>query len=293
MISIPDVPRLARSGALELTARRVVEGLYAGRHRSPYLGPATEFADHRPYAPGDDLRSIDWRAYARSDHLLVRRYREERDLPLMLAIDTSASMAYGSPEKSAWAAIASAALGMLAIDQGDRVRVCAARDGAARWTAELSGSPGANALCAELSELRWSGAASAADLLAEIARRLERRSLVVLMSDLLGDPLELARQAGVLAARGHELVGLHILDRSEVELPASWGLVSLSDPESAHAPISCDAAQTKVAYDRAMAEHRERCARALAGARAEHVAVVTDQEPSEILGRWLHRRARR
>lgn len=289
MIRIADVARLSRAGQLELSARRVVEGLYAGRHRSPQLGPASEFADHRPYVPGDDLRSIDWRAFARSDHLLVRRYREERDLPLVLALDTSASMEYGEPPKSRWATLAAAALGLLACDQGDRVRLCS--PGA--LGPERGGPAGATALCDELSRLRFAGAGDGAALLEEAGRRLERRSLVVLLGDLLAEPEPLARAAGALAARGHEVAALQVLDASELALPADWGRSTLEDPEGSVAPLGCDAAEMKTAYDAAMRDHRLRLGRTLAAARAELVAAPTAQEPAAVLGGWLQRRSRR
>ena len=117
-----EVPRLHAS-ACELAARRALEGLRGGRHRSPFHGSAVEFSDHRAYLPGDDLRHLDWRILARRDQYLTRRYREERSLPLALVLDASASMDWGEPGKLDHARILCASLGLLALAQGDEVRL--------------------------------------------------------------------------------------------------------------------------------------------------------------------------
>lgn len=292
-LRIADTPRLAQSGQLELAARRVLEGLRAGRHRSPYLGPATEFADHRPYLAGDDLRTVDWKAYARSDHLLVRRYREERDLPLLLLVDSSASMDYGEPRKADWAVLAAATLGLLAVDQGDRVALAAGGDGLAEIHAAAGGPPAAQALCARLAGLRFRGGTDLARTLQTLAQQLRRRSLVVLLSDALVEPAPLARAFGALGARGHEGALLQVLDRSELSLPADWGEVRLEDPELGGAAVALDSAAAKAGYDARMARHIEEIARACAGCRVEHVLALTDRAVADALGAWLHRRRRR
>jgi uncharacterized protein (DUF58 family) len=289
-MQLNDVPRLARVGGLELAARRVLDGLGGGRHRAPALGAASEFHDHRAYQPGDDLRHLDWRVAARTDHLRIRRYREDRELPLVLLLDTSASMAWGAPDKLATAALLAAVLGLLACDQGDRVRLV--RGGEAP-TASLGGPVGARTLCTLLDQARGAGAADPAELLASTGARLERRSLLVLLSDFLQPPTRLATVAASLVARGHEVVALQVLDRQEVDLPAAWAATTLVDPEGRHPLLAVDAAAAKAGYDAAMRAHREGLARALAGARAELVTCLTDESPALILGTWLRRRAGR
>jgi uncharacterized protein (DUF58 family) len=291
--ALADIPRLSRSRQLELAARRVVEGLYAGRHRSPYTGPATEFADHRPYMAGDDLRSVDWKAYARSDHLLIRRYREERDLPLALIVDTSASMDYGTPAKHDWAGTAAAALGLLACDQGDRVRLVAGAAGLDAVSPELGGAAGAAKLVAHLAELSAQGASDLPGLCTALGRRIERRTLVVLLSDGLTDATAWARPLGALTARGHDVAVIQILDRSEVALPETWRLSRFEDPEGQVPTMTCDAAAVKRTYDAAMAAHIDACRAMLAGCRADHVLAITDQDVSDVLGVWLQQRKRR
>lgn len=286
------VPRLW-SGGLELAARRIVDGLRAGRHRSPSLGPAAEFHDHRPYQAGDDLRRVDWRAFARSDRLLLRRTREERDLPLVLVLDLSASMAYGDPDKDAWARLAAATLAVLAGDQGDRMRLAAGAGTPSVWTEEAAGPAGAVRLCADLTGCTCAGSGPADVLLTTSVARLRRRSLVVLLSDLLGDPVALGRSAAQLTGRGHELTVIHVHDASEAELPAAWGQCQLSDPEQHVAARAVDAQAAQAAYGGAWRRHVSAVAAGLSAVRADFVAACTRDDVVAVLGGWLRRRARR
>lgn len=285
-------PRLGRQGGLELTARRVLDGLYAGRHRSAWHGSSIDFAEHRPYQPGDEPRTIDWRAFARTDRLLIRRYHDERHLPLTLVFDTSASMGYGTPTKHATAVLAGAALALLAIDQGDSVRVLAGATGLA-GTGDLGGGHGASRVLQVLDDLTVSGATGLPAALERLSATLNRRSLVVVFSDLLLDPALLSAPLGLLQARGHEVTLLQVLDPSEVALPATWGRVTLTDPEGVEQPFSCDAATAAADYQRAMAAHLEHCRTVCTMVGVDHLLLTTDQPVAQVLGEWLARRRRR
>jgi uncharacterized protein (DUF58 family) len=285
-----STPRLGRQDGLELAARRVLDGLHAGRHRSVLHGSSIDFAEHRPYQAGDELRTIDWRAFARTDRLLIRRFHDDRQLPLALIVDGSASMAYGHPEKFATAQLVAAALGLLALDQGDAVRVLC--DGAI-WSPELGGAPGVTRLMELLEAATGHGAAAPARALHATADRLERRSLVVLVSDLLCEIAALARSAADLVGRGHELAVIQVLDRTEVDLPAAWGRVTMIDPEGVERPFDCDTGEARMAFAAAIADHIAQCRRLLAGVRADHVLLVSDEPVALVLGAWLVRRRRR
>ncbi len=288
---LAKTPRLARQGGLELTARRVLEGLYAGRHRSAFHGSSIDFAEHRPYQPGDELRSIDWRAYARTDRLLIRRFHDDRQLPLALMVDGSASMAYGTPEKSAVASLVAATLGLMAIDQGDAVRLL--DSATATWSAERGGAVGAADLATTLESARGHGVVDWASVLQRAGEVLARRSLIVLISDLLCEPATLIEPVANLMARGHDVAMIQVLDRTEVELPAEWGRVTMLDPEGIEAPFSCDAAAAAAPFAAAMAAHVAACHAACAGVRADHLLLITDEPVAQSLGAWLERRRRR
>lgn len=286
------IPRLARRAGLELAARRALDGLYAGMHRTNQLGSSVDFAEHRLYQPGDDLRGIDWRAFARTDRLLLRRWHDERRLPLALLVDGSSSMDYGTPVKIVTAQIIAAALGLMAIDQGDEVRVLASADPAA-WARSLGGPGSAGRLVAaiELEERRVRYDAVAT--LTAAADHLHRRSLIVLVGDLLTEPAPLAAAAAHAAGRGHEVAVIQVLDASELSLPAEWGRSLLVDPEGDLADVTCDAAEAKAGYDAAMAAHLAELHRRLGAARADHVLVKSSDDPGSALARWLLSRRRR
>jgi uncharacterized protein (DUF58 family) len=288
---LAHTPRLARQGGLELTARQVLEGLYAGRHRSAAHGSSIDFAEHRPYQPGDELRTIDWRAYARTDRLLIRRFHDDRQLPLALIVDSSASMAYGKPPKRDTAILAAAALGLLAIDQGDSVRLLDGPTGS--WSSHLGGAMGASRLTQMLGDTRPTGACDLAGMLRSAVDLLTRRSLVVMVSDLLCEVDPLIAPAADLATRGHELAVIQVLDQTEVALPEEWGRVTMIDPEGREEPFSCDTAAARSAYDQAMAAHVAGCRDAFAAARADHLLLLSDQPVAQALGAWLERRRRR
>lgn len=293
-LALADVPRLP-AAALELAARRALEGRRGGRHRSPFHGPAVEFSDHRAYQAGDDLRHLDWRVLARRDQLLTRRYREERSLPLLLVLDASASMAWGEPPKLAHARVCLAALAILALEQGDEVRLAGGAGGPAAMAEALGGEGAAAEVCRRLAGIPEGGIGDPARLLAEAAARLPRRHLVIAASDLLGtEPADLGRALGAASARGHECAVLQVLARAELALPADWGPCAISDPEGRVPDFGCDAGAAKRAYDAAIAAHVEACARACAAARADHRLAATDEPPAALVGRWLAaRRARR
>lgn len=286
------IPRLARRAGLELAARRALDGLYAGMHRTSQLGSSIDFAEHRAYQPGDDLRAIDWRAYARTDRLLLRRWHDERRLPLALLVDGSSSMDYGTPPKIASAQIIAAALGLMAIDQGDEARVLKGTEPAA-WARGFGGPGAVGRLVAaiELDERRVRYDAAA--MLTAVADHLHRRSLIVFIGDLLAEPAPLAAAAARAASRGHEVAVIQVLDASELALPAEWGRSLLVDPEGDIADVTCDAAEAKASYDAAIAAHLAELHRRLSAARADHVLVKSGDDPAAALARWLLGRRRR
>lgn len=216
-------PRLrARLQRLELRARTAVEGLRGGRHRSPLKGSSTTFAQHREYTPGDDLRALDWRLMARSDRNIIREYEEETDLRLWLVVDASASMSFTSGEwtKFEYATWLAASLARVACDQSDQFgliltrgdaveRVLPARGGEAHW----------QSLCLLLAGAEPSGAGDPATGLQTSAGHMDRRGLVVWISDLLGTPEDATVAVNLLRRKGHDMIAMRTLDHAEVDFP--------------------------------------------------------------------------
>lgn len=230
-----DPSALAALGTIEIVARWIVDGFIAGLHRSPRKGSSVEFAEYRPYLPGDDLRYLDWKIVARADRWMVKQFEAETNMRAVLVLDASLSMDWSGSSarltKLAYAERVVAALALLLIRQrdavglvrfDDRVRaVVPSRARSAHWrrvVAALDGATGGTT-------------SAAADGLLRAAQLARRPGLVVLVSDLLVEPLEVERAARALRAAGHDVVVLHIMDPSERELDgAGEGLYV--DPES-------------------------------------------------------------
>lgn len=212
---------LAQLGTLELKARTVVEGFLSGLHRSPYRGFSVEFAEYRQYMPGDDLASIDWKVYARSDRHYVKKFEEDTNVECHLLVDVSASMGYASGEvsKLQYAQVLAASLAYLMSRQRDAVALAAFDE---RVVSHLppSARPGhLHALLVALDRLTPGRRTDAAAPLNLLARQLARRGVVVLISDLLDEPSRVVEALRHFRFRGSDVIVFHVLDRAELTFP--------------------------------------------------------------------------
>jgi uncharacterized protein (DUF58 family) len=285
---------LASLGGLEFVARHVVEGFIAGLHRSPHRGFSVEFAEHRMYQPGDDLRYIDWRMYGRSDRYYIKQFEEETNLRAYLLIDGSASMAWSSdptlPPKFWYARQLAACLALLLIRQGDAAGVIGFDDSVRTQIVPRGGRRHWYEIVRQLGALQASGRTDAGGALREVAGKLRRRGLVVLLSDLLVD-VEATRLAlRYLRHRGHEVLVFHLLDPGERELPGV-GDARFVDPETGE-EVPASAADLRREYhdavERALAEWRA----ALVPQGIDYVIVETDQPMAHALRAYLGKRER-
>lgn len=201
-----------------------------GDRRSTKRGSSVEFADYRNYAPGDDLRRVDWNLYARTDRLFLKIYEEEEDLQVHLLVDTSASMGFGSPSKLAVARRLAAALGYVALNELDRLLLGSVGVGGVATSRPLRGSVSNPAMLGFLEGLKAEGQVSLSRSLDEYARARRTAGLVFVITDLF-DPAGVESGLRSLAARGHEIVLLHLLSPEELEPPIS-GDLELVDSES-------------------------------------------------------------
>lgn len=224
-LNLLDLDALARIEHLELRVRRAVEGFIAGLHRSPFTGFSLEFASYREYQPGDDLKHLDWKAYARNDRYLIKQFESETNLTCHLVVDFSGSMGFALPggradrlAKADYARTVAACLAYLALEQSDAVSL-ALFGGAELYLPGSTRDAHLPRLCAELSAATPAGETGAAAALRALACRVKRRGLVVLISDLLDDAEAAVDALGRLAAHGHEVVALQVLDAVELDLP--------------------------------------------------------------------------
>jgi len=214
---------LAKLHGLQLRARRIVEGYVAGLHRSPFHGHSIEFAEHREYAPGDDLRYVDWKVFARTDKYYVKQYEDETNLICYLVVDVSASMQYRGPQsplsKLEYAQCVAAALAWLVLQQQDAISLVTFDD---QIRAHVPPSSSAPHLKHVLQVLETSGSAPATragQVFHELAGTFSKRGVVVLISDLFDDINTLAAGLKHLRHQRHDVVVLQILDAAEVDFP--------------------------------------------------------------------------
>ena len=284
----PDI--LARAESLGLAARQVVEGLRVGDHKSPYRGFSVEFVQHREYVPGDDIRHIDWKSYARNDRYALKQYEQETNYVGHLLVDVSNSMRYGdgSQNKLAYAKLLAASLAYLIVRQRDSAAV---RLFAADWGPELPAGSQAghvHAICRLLEAAEAGEKTGVGPLLERFAERVTRRGIVFLISDCFTDVPALLAGLRHLRFRGHEVVLGHVLHRDEEEFPLD-GHVRFIDLEGAD-QIRARPHLLRPAYLQAvntyLAELQAGCDRGRVG----YVKFRTDQPLGPALAEYLIRR---
>jgi uncharacterized protein (DUF58 family) len=245
-----DPASLAALGRIEIVARWIVDGFMTGLHRSARKGFSVEFADYRPYQPGDDLRYIDWKIAARSDRWVVRQYEEETNLRASVVLDVSRSMAWtGAPErltKLAYSERLTAALALLLLRQRDAVGLVRFDDQIRSAVPPRARSGQWRRVIGALEEAGSGRASSAPAALHQAARLLSRRGLIVLVSDLLMDPGEVEAAMRGLRAAGHDVTVLHVMDPAERELTSSGEAVFV-DPET-NLEVPASIADVRAAY---------------------------------------------
>lgn len=228
---------LARLGTLELRAKMIVEGVMSGMHRSPYHGFSVEFAQHRPYVPGDDIRHLDWKVFGRSDKLHLKQYQQETNLDLMILVDSSGSMRYGSrsfedasgvgrttsPDgRSNWskydhATALGAALSYMALRQGDRVGLGIFADELRAVVKRSSAQRQWRLIVGALSLHPVERPTDLGRIVDQALGRMTNRCLVAILSDFFVDPEQFRSALARMKHRRHDVMILQILDRAETE----------------------------------------------------------------------------
>src|SRR6185503_11148822 len=227
----PEV--LARISSLELIARSVVEGFISGLHRSPHLGFSTDFAEHRQYMPGDDLRHLDWKLLARTDRLYIKKYQGDTNAQIHLLIDASASMGYASGEvtKLQYAQYLASSLAFLGVRQHDSVGLHAFDEDVIEHLPPSSRSGHLRTALGLIERLVPGRGTALTAQLHLLADQLTRRGIIVLISDLYDEPEQLMTALEHLRFRGNEVIVFHLLDRQELDFDFAEPLV-LEDAET-------------------------------------------------------------
>ena len=212
---------IRRIGRLELRARHIVEGLLSGMHRSPFFGQSVEFLQHRQYAPGDDLRHVDWKVWAKQDRLYVKQFEEDTNLRCTLVVDVSKSMRYGAGplNKFEYAATVATSLAYLLLKQQDSVGCVAFDDTIRARTPLRSTRTHLSTIVRVLEDNEPANKTDPGAVLREIAETQPRRGMVVVLSDLFGDVDSILRGLRLLRQRDHDVLVLHVLDDDELDFP--------------------------------------------------------------------------
>ncbi len=289
-----DPAVIARLGSMELKARTVVEGFLSGLHRSPYKGFSVEFAEYRQYMPGDDLSTLDWKVFARSDRHYVKKFEEETNLECHVLLDVSASMAYrggAAMSKVEYGSVLAASLAYLMHRQRDATGLIEFDD-RIRGRLPASARPGhLHAILLALDKIAPGAKSDVGRPLHQLAEALGKRSLVVLISDLLDDPDRVVRGLKHLRFRGTDVIVFQVLDPNELQFPFR-GAAKFTDVESA-LEVTADPARVRQQYLDAMAALRARYERELKGAGIDFLTLDTSKPLDFALLAYLDARSRR
>lgn len=290
-----DPAVLAHIQGLHLRARRIVEGYVAGLHRSPFHGFSVEFAEHREYAPGDDLRYVDWKALAKSDKVYLKRFEEETNLIAYLAVDVSESMAYRSDgaamSKLEYAQCCAAAIAYLVLHQQDSVAL-ATFDQSVRKALRPSGSPAAlTQVVAALQEPPTSEKTALGPIFHDLAERFNRRGVVAIFSDLFDGAPSLLAGLKHFRHRRHDVIVFQVLDPAELDFP--FQQATLFKGLEAAGDVLVEPSRLRAAYQAEIGAFLREVEIGCHAQGVEYVRVRTDQPLDQVLTALLSRRARR
>lgn len=285
-------PRLlAQIKQLDLKARMVVEGFLTGLHKSPYHGFSVEFAEYRPYLPGDEVKRIDWKVLARSDKYFVKEFEEETNLKAYILLDSSASMGYHGQNvasKLEYGSYLAAALSFLLLSQNDAAGLVLFNSRLQRYLPPRSRRTHWHAILQELNQAKPGGQTGYKKIFQELAGHLKRRGLLVLISDLWGDDDEIINSLKNLRHLKHEVLVFHLLDPDEASFPFKSEAV-FADMETGQ-ELQIDPAGLRQKYLKALKQRTDHLGRECRRHLIDYQPVVTDQPFDQALLKYLHKR---
>lgn len=284
---------LAAIADLELVSRRIVDGTISGLHRSPFHGYSAEFSQYRHYRPGDDLKYVDWKLFARTDRLYTKQFRETTNLVCQVALDVSASMDYraagGGVTKFEYARLLASALAYLISRQGDAIGLVTYADALRQYLPSRGGQAHLRSVLLALSRTEPGGETDTATALGRTIDLLKRRGLLIVISDLYDERSDVERALMRASSIGHEVILFHVLTRDEVELPFRAD-VQVEDSESGRIVVS-NGRTAATPYREAISAFLERWRSRSATYGIDYVRLFTDQPLDTGLRAYLRRRS--
>ncbi len=287
-----DPQVINKIGKLELRARLMMEGFVSGMHKSPFKGFSVEFAQHREYVPGDDIRYIDWKVYGRSDRFYIKEFEEETNLRANILLDQSESMAYGHEggmTKYDYAATAAAGLAYMIQQQSDAVGLNLFNNEVVTTIPPSVTRASLGNLMTSLTQARPTSQTSIGTVLSELSSHIPRRGMVLILSDLFDDPATILHGLRSLAQRGHDVVVFHILDKDEVEFP--FERMTMFEGLEDMPELLVDPRGLRDAYLKEIGDFQDEIRRGCLRNRIDYVKVVNSQELGVILSSYLAARA--
>ena len=290
-----DPELLARINSLELLARAVVEGFMSGLHRSPFTGFSTEFTEYRQYNQGDDLRYLDWRLLGRTDRYFIKKYRADTNSQCHLLVDTSASMKFSSASsitKLQYAQFLSASIAYLLNRQQDSVGLVAFDKAVHTHVPARNRAGHMRTIFGRLSQLSAGDTTNLSESLHQLAEILDRRGIVVIISDFYDRPDRLKEAFQHLRFKGHDLVAFHVLDQNELEFKFDEPVLLLEDAETQEQmPVLPDVVMN--GYRERIRRHVDEMQRCAASNNVDYEMMTTKQPLDYALFSFLSRRSGR
>ena len=281
---------VAKIDNMALRARLVVEGYLIGQHKSPYHGFSVEFAEHRAYGPGDEIRHIDWKLYGKTDRYYVKRYEEETNLRSYILLDTSQSMTYGSGEitKLEYGSYLSAALTHLMLNQRDAMGLVLFDEKIRKFIPPRAAPSHANIIMGALDKIQSANDTQIRPTLDYMAERIKKRGLVILISDLLDDPGQVLMGLNHFRHNKQEMIVFHLLDRQELEFQFG-NRTKFRDLETDET-ITTEPWHIRSAYQELIEMHQRKYRLGCRNQRIDYVPLFTDQPLDQALNEYLNKR---
>ena len=282
---------LQKISNLQVVARLVVEGFFSGLHKSPHKGFSVEFAQHRQYVQGDEIRRLDWKVFGKTDRYYVREFEEETNLRATILLDLSGSMAYGgtSTTKAEYAKRLAAALAYLMLQQRDTVGLVTFDAKLRRYIPQRSGVAHLRVMLDELQSSQPGGETELATVFQGLVPRIHRRGLLIILSDCFGEVKDLISALAHFRHARHEILLFQILDRDEVEFPfRQWTKFESLEQAENHRLI--EPAQFRASYLENLARFQKELTDGCHRHRIDLVPMMTDKPYAEALAQYLTRR---
>ncbi|MEZ6123294.1 MAG: DUF58 domain-containing protein [Planctomycetaceae bacterium] len=286
---------ISRFSSLQVLAKQVVEGFCTGLHRSPHKGFSVEFKEHRQYVPGDDIRDIDWKLFGKTDKLFIREYEEETNVRCTILLDSSGSMAYrgsrSSLSKHQYAVRTAACLAYLMLQQQDSVGLVTFDTEVRSYTPPRARPKHMQAIVNQLDAASPQRETELGEVFHEMAAKIHRRGLVMILSDLFGDVDRLLKALAHFRHARHEIMIFQLWDPDELDFPfRQWS--QFASLEVADRELMVDPAQLRRAYLDKLAQFRDQLSKGCARHRISLVPMVTNQPYADALGAYLDLRRR-